>query len=270
MKRTRNLSPSLAQHRSTHAQKLRESSEMAEAVAAVPAEVRDAIATAQEAAAALVTVGFQLEVAGWSTVRVGRATLYKAAELVREDIHDTKIVVAHAFAVVPTLNGRDPAATLAASAKLVASVFSEAPVLPGAIAAAMDLAASVSAIAPPVTGTLWDVLVIFKAVSEDHHRARTLFVDCVPYIGIGEDYEAWEEFSYRRRHALTCAVVAEMRLNGAIGDAQHSVRIHRFCQNEAPRRGRRMREAWKLKGILRSAIAAEEEIVHQVIDDAAP
>uniref|UniRef100_J3LPV4 Uncharacterized protein n=2 Tax=Oryza brachyantha TaxID=4533 RepID=J3LPV4_ORYBR len=253
---------------------------------AVPAEVAGAIATAQDAAAALVMIGFQLEVARWR-VRVARKTLVEAAELVREDIHATKIVVAHAFTVVPTLNGRDPAATLAASAKLVASVFSEKPVLPGAIAAAMDLTAAVSAIPPPVTGPLCDVRDLLRAVSDEHDRARTLFADCISYLGLGQEYATWQEFSHRRRHALTRSVVVDMRLNGAIGNAVHSVRIHRSCQIKPPRRGRGMREAWELMEILcsaveevdavleaipkmRDAVAAEEEIVSQAIDDAAP
>uniref|UniRef100_J3LPV3 Uncharacterized protein n=1 Tax=Oryza brachyantha TaxID=4533 RepID=J3LPV3_ORYBR len=232
-----------------------------------------AIATAQEAAAALATVGDQLELAR-SIVREARATLDEAAELIHEDIHDTEIVVARAFTFIPkpTLNGRD----LAASAKLVASVFSQAPVLPGATPPPMALAASVSAMPPPVTGPL----------SNNHDRARTLFARCIPYLGNGED-DMWLKFSDRRVDALEYGVEAETRLDGAIVHAQHTVLIHRFYQSESPSEEDRMREAWKLREILpsaieevdaalesitnmRNAVAAEEEIVRQAIDDAAP
>ncbi|KAF0922459.1 hypothetical protein E2562_036575 [Oryza meyeriana var. granulata] len=78
-----------------------------------------------------------------SGVLAQRTTLAEAASMLREDIDANKILVAGAVAVVPARD--DPAdreATLAAAAKLVSSVFSEAPVLPGAISAAMDLVLS--------------------------------------------------------------------------------------------------------------------------------
>ncbi|KAF0922455.1 hypothetical protein E2562_036571 [Oryza meyeriana var. granulata] len=88
------------------------------------------------------------------SARAALATLSKAAALLREDINDTKILVDDAFAFVPTSDDRDHEATLAAAAKLVVRVFSEAPVFPGAISAAMDLVASVCALPPPVIGAL--------------------------------------------------------------------------------------------------------------------
>uniref|UniRef100_A0A0D9VVC7 Uncharacterized protein n=1 Tax=Leersia perrieri TaxID=77586 RepID=A0A0D9VVC7_9ORYZ len=71
-----------------------------------------------------------------------RATLGEAHKLLHEDIHGAKTVAAYALAVVPALNVRDREDT-AAAARLVASVFSEKPVLPGAIDAAMDLVFSI-------------------------------------------------------------------------------------------------------------------------------
>uniref|UniRef100_A0A0E0KF41 Uncharacterized protein n=1 Tax=Oryza punctata TaxID=4537 RepID=A0A0E0KF41_ORYPU len=235
-----------------------------EAAAAAAEEVTVATAIAQEAEAVLVAVRDQLQVVGL-IARAARATLGEAAGLLREDIHDTKILVADALAVVPALNDRDPQASLAAAAKLVAGVFSEAPVLPGAIGAAMDLVASLYAVPPPVTGPLQEVRDLLRTVSDDHDRARNLFADCSPYLGIEEEDEWWEEWTNHRSQALLNGYAAEMRLNRAIWEAGHAVRVHRFYQVGSPRRGRRMKEAWKLKEIMRTVIEEVDAVIAAII-----
>ncbi|KAF0922453.1 hypothetical protein E2562_036569 [Oryza meyeriana var. granulata] len=200
-----------------------------------------------------------------STTHAARATLDEADGLLSEDIHDTKILFADAFAVVPALNDRDPEATLAAAAKLVPAVFSKAPVLPGAISAAMDLVASVYALPPSVTGALQGVRDLLRTVSDDHDRARHLFADCSPNLGIDEDDETWEAWSSHRRRALLYRFSAEARLNAAIWEAQHAVRVHRFYQDESPHRRKRMLEALKVKEILRTVIEEVDAVLEAIV-----
>uniref|UniRef100_A0A0E0GP24 Uncharacterized protein n=1 Tax=Oryza nivara TaxID=4536 RepID=A0A0E0GP24_ORYNI len=73
-----------------------------------------------------------------SDADAARATLDEAAGLLREEIQATELLLAHAFSAIAPRDG--PA--LAAAAKLAARVFSDAPLLPGAIRAAMGLVAS--------------------------------------------------------------------------------------------------------------------------------
>uniref|UniRef100_A0A0D3FIV0 Uncharacterized protein n=1 Tax=Oryza barthii TaxID=65489 RepID=A0A0D3FIV0_9ORYZ len=240
--------------------------------AAAAEEVTVATSIAQEAEAVIVAVRDQRQEVIRLIARAARATLGEVARLLREDIHDTKILVADALAVVPALNDRDPRATLAVAAKLVASVFSEAPVLPGAIGAAMDLVASVYAVPPPVTGPLQEV----RTVSDDHDRAGNLFADCRPYLGI--ETEAWTN---HRSQALLNGYAAEMGLNRAIWEAGQALRVHRFYQvgPPQPHRGRRMKEAWNIieevdtviASIVRMRypIAGEIQIVRNAIHAAA-
>lgn len=232
--------------------------------AAAAAEVMAATAIAQEAEAVLVAVRDQLQVIRL-IARAARATLGEAGRLLREDIRDAKILAADALAVVPALNDRDPQATLAAAAELVASVFSEAPVLPGAIGAAMDLVASVYAVPPPATGPLQEVRDLLGTVSDDHDRARNLFADCRPYLGIEEEGETWEAWTSHRSQALLNGYAAEMRLNRAIWEAGQAVRVHRFYQVGSPRRGRRMKEAWKLKEIMRTVMEEVDAVIAAVV-----
>ncbi|EEC75488.1 hypothetical protein OsI_12083 [Oryza sativa Indica Group] len=208
----------------------------AEAAAAAAAEVMAATAIAQEAEAVLVAVRDQLQVIRL-IARAARATLGEAGRLLREDIRDAKILAADALAVVPALNDRDPQATLAAAAELVASVFSEAP----------------------------EVRDLLGTVSDDHDRARNLFADCRPYLGIEEEGETWEAWTSHRSQALLNGYAAEMRLNRAIWEAGQAVRVHRFYQVGSPRRGRRMKEAWKLKEIMRTVMEEVDAVIAAVV-----
>lgn len=225
-----------------------------------------------------------------SNALAASVTLAKAAALLREDIDATKVLVDDAFAVVPAHDDLDPDGTLAvaAAAKLVVAAFCEAPVLPGAIGAAMDLVASVCALPPPVIGTLRNAQRLLGVVGSDHDKARDRFVDCAPELGIQERGETWLKWSIHRYRAFVEEVTAETSLSSAISDAQIAVRQHRLYK-ELPSLspGERARETWKVEEIvstainevdeasvairqMRVAVAVEEQTVREAIDDAAP
>ncbi len=211
-----------------------------------------------------------------------RATLDEAAGLLREEIQATELLLAHAFSAIAPRDGPDH---LAAAAKLVARVFSDAPLLPGAIRAAMDLVASVYALPPPHAGTLEDARLILGKVFDDHHDATWLFrlyANCTPNYGIQPGDETWQAWSARNEEAFHEAAAAETRLISAIWEARHAVRVHRDYQAQS----RRREVAWEAKQILstateevdaasvavrrmRDALAAEEQIVREAIGEAA-
>lgn len=125
-----------------------------------------------------------------SDADAARATLDEAAGLLREEIQATELLLAHAFSAIAPRDG--PA--LAAAAKLAARVFSDAPLLPGKIRAAMDLVASVYALPPQRTGTLQDARLTLGAVVNGHHDATdlfTLYVNSTPNRGIQPGDETW-------------------------------------------------------------------------------
>uniref|UniRef100_A0A0D3FJW8 Uncharacterized protein n=3 Tax=Oryza TaxID=4527 RepID=A0A0D3FJW8_9ORYZ len=216
-----------------------------------------------------------------SDADAARATLDEAAGLLREEIQATELLLAHAFSAIAPRDG--PA--LAAAAKLAARVFSDAPLLPGAIRAAMGLVASVYALPPPHAGTLEDARLILGKVFDDHHDATWLFrlyANCTPNYGIQPGDETWQAWSARNEEAFHEAAAAETRLISAIWEARHAVRVHRDYQAQS----RRREVAWEAKQILstateevdaasvavrrmRDALAAEEQIVREAIGEAA-
>ncbi|EAZ27356.1 hypothetical protein OsJ_11301 [Oryza sativa Japonica Group] len=204
-----------------------------------------------------------------SDAEAARATLDEAAGLLREEIRATDdVLLARAFSAIAPRDGPDH---LAAAAKLVARVFSDAPLLPGAIRAAMDLVASVYALPPQRTGTLQDARLTLGAVHPEprHPTGR-------------RDLGTWLAWSARNEEAFTEAAAAEVRLMSAIREAKHAVRVHRVYQAQS----RRREVAWEAKQILstateevdaasvairqmRDALAAEEQIVREAIGEAA-
>uniref|UniRef100_A0A0D9VVC8 Uncharacterized protein n=1 Tax=Leersia perrieri TaxID=77586 RepID=A0A0D9VVC8_9ORYZ len=201
-----------------------------------------------------------------SAARAARTTLGEADELLDEDIHGAATLAADAFAVVPTLiNGRDPEATLAAAAKLVESVFSDAPTLPGAIVAAISRVARVLAKLKRVVG-------ILRSAFDDHDRAHDLFADCSWGLGIGYGDERWDEWADHRAQALVHARAVETRVNAAIWEARHAVRVHRFYKHRIdvspppPRPRERVKEAWMLKDILHTAVHEVDAVMVAILD----
>uniref|UniRef100_A0A0D9VVC5 Uncharacterized protein n=1 Tax=Leersia perrieri TaxID=77586 RepID=A0A0D9VVC5_9ORYZ len=200
---------------------------------------------AQEAEAVLVAISEQLEEVR-SITSTARARFRKASGLLHEDIHGASTVAADALAVVPALNVRDREDT-AAAARLVASVFSEKPVLPGAIDAAMDLVAC-------VTGPLQRVRGLLSTMSDNHDRVRNLFLDCIRQLGIGDDDERREAWRIQWSKVILQGLAVDTRVIDAISEAGDAGRVHRLYEMDSPHRGQRMKEAWKLEGIVRTAI----------------
>ncbi|KAG8063004.1 hypothetical protein GUJ93_ZPchr0003g16826 [Zizania palustris] len=203
-----------------------------------------------------------------------RATLAEAAELLLEDIDTTEIIFSYAFTVVPTPRHLNPNVTLCAAAKLIDSMFSEDPLLPGAIDTACDLVATLSTTPPPVTGALQSACRILKDMTVDHNNAGHIFYNCALNLGIQQGDQTWQAWSYHKSNASQLAITAETMLRLAILEAIHAA--------GCVRGGERMREAWKRNQILSTvmehveaaltavrqmcdAIAAEEQIVRTAI-----
>uniref|UniRef100_A0A0D9VVC9 Uncharacterized protein n=1 Tax=Leersia perrieri TaxID=77586 RepID=A0A0D9VVC9_9ORYZ len=225
-------------------------------------EVMDGLLAPETVADDLEKIRTELEHATANT-RAARAALAEAAALLREDTDASEILFAGAFAVVvPDDDGPDdPEATLAAAAKLVSGAFSDAPLLPGAIATAMELVAGVYALFADYCST----------------QCR-------------QDMAAWEEWTSTMARANVLLFKAEMRLQFAICEVQEAVLAHRLYRH--PRLLRLMppetigstREASsKLEQIVSTAIleldaaldvirdlcetvAAEERVVLKLID----
>ncbi|KAF0922454.1 hypothetical protein E2562_036570 [Oryza meyeriana var. granulata] len=252
-------------------------------------EVMDKLLGPESVADDLAAIGAGLERVQ-SNARTARAALAEAAELLREVMDAAKTLFEDAFATVPARDDPDHEATLAvaAAAKLVANVFSEAPVLPAAIGAAMDLVAGVYALPPSEPGTLQGPRELISSVANKHHAAGILFADCAPLLGIQEDDEAWHDWVSNMAEANVQSFTVEVRLQFAICEVQQAVLTHRLYHY--PRLLRmsgevRAREAWKVELIvstaieevdaaldaireLRETVAAEEQIVLKLIDDA--
>uniref|UniRef100_A0A0D3FJW5 Uncharacterized protein n=1 Tax=Oryza barthii TaxID=65489 RepID=A0A0D3FJW5_9ORYZ len=198
----------------------------------------------------------------------------KAATLLREDIHASKILVEDAFAVVPARDDLDPD-----------RVLRGARCSQGRSAQPWT---SVCALPPPVIGTLRNAQRLLGVVGSDHDKARDRFVDCAPELGIQERGETWLKWSIHWHRAFVEEVTAETSLSSAISDAQIAVRQHRLYK-ELPSLspGERARETWKVEEIvstainevdeasvairqMRVAVAVEEQTVREAIDDAAP
>ncbi|KAL5218198.1 hypothetical protein ABZP36_018882 [Zizania latifolia] len=229
----------------------------------------------QEAADDLAEIYTRLAVV-LSNADATRATLAEADELLQEDIDATEILVAHALTIVPASYDPYYEATLGGAAKLVASVFSEAPLLPGAVGAARDLVATVYAIPPSVTGTLMEARGELSVLIDEHFSAGLRFAYCTPDLGIQEGDETWLAWSAHKDNAYDKAMKTETSLMTATWEAIMAVRLPG---------GERMREAWKMKQSLhiaieevdaalvcirqtRNAVKAEEQIVRNAIDDA--
>ncbi|KAL5219670.1 hypothetical protein ABZP36_020354 [Zizania latifolia] len=204
-----------------------------------------------------------------STADAARATLAEAAELLLEDIDATEIIFSYAFTVVPTPRDPNPEVTLSAAAKLIDSMFSEDPLLPGAVDTACDLVATLYTTPPPVTAALQEASRTLEALTDDHKNAGHIFSNCALNLGIQLGDNTWQAWSYHKNNASQLASTAATRLRSAILEAIHAVRV---------RGGERMREAWRRNQILstvmehveaaltairqmRDAVAAEEQIV---------
>ncbi|KAG8063002.1 hypothetical protein GUJ93_ZPchr0003g17472 [Zizania palustris] len=204
-----------------------------------------------------------------------RATLVEADELLQEDIDATDTLVAHALTIVPARDDPYYEATLDAAAKLVASVFSEAPLLPGAVGAASDLIATVYAI-PPSGTHLSLARGELSVLIGEHYSAGLRFAYCTPDLGIKEGDGTWLAWYAQRDNTYDQAMKTDTRLMAASWEAMMAVRLIG---------GERMREARKMRQSLhiaineveaalvyirrtRNSVKVEEQIVRNALDDA--
>uniref|UniRef100_A0A0E0D265 Uncharacterized protein n=1 Tax=Oryza meridionalis TaxID=40149 RepID=A0A0E0D265_9ORYZ len=199
----------------------------------------------------------------------------KAATLLREDIHASKILVEDAFAVVPARDDLDPDRVLRGarcSQGRSPQPWTSSP------ACAPSRRRRSSGHSDPERNAQR----LPGVVGNDHDKARHRFVDCAPELGIQERGETWLKWSIHRHRAFVAEVTAETCLSSAISEAQIAVRQHRLYK-ELPSLspGERARETWKVEEIVSTTINEVDAVlvavrrmrvavVREAIDDAAP
>uniref|UniRef100_A0A0E0KF40 Uncharacterized protein n=1 Tax=Oryza punctata TaxID=4537 RepID=A0A0E0KF40_ORYPU len=233
-------------------------------------------------------------------IQVTRTALDEATRLIAEDARAAEILDADVLASLAHAGQAPiPDATVDAAAKLLASVSSGAPLLPGAIRAAGDListvfeieiddqAAAAAAAAP--TGLLSEAirdLSIAFGLGGVQANVEFHFLTCAPYLHVrGGDLTdlTWFSWSQQTKRAKKFATEAAARLNAAAWEAMDAAeRVRSHCLVQSPERNDHMAElemnllmatryANKALGavdIVRDAVESMDQTLHHAIANA--